>query len=179
MPQSPLPADVISLPETLTKFREHAQKGNYALAQRYHEQVRRSSNRQRYTMSEELAGLACGRIRRVGMEGCFCRTSREIEGNICLAETPKYTLSFAVSSSTQPCCRDSGYTSRIYDAHVSRTCCNGETAHERLKLTSGVKWNTECGSSGRSVIFRISNMLLSDRNCVYCGDRSPHLVAYT
>lgn len=40
MPQSPLPAEVISLPETLTKFREHAQKGNYALAQRYHEQVR-------------------------------------------------------------------------------------------------------------------------------------------
>lgn len=40
MTHPPLPADVVSLPETITKFREHAQKGNYALAQRYHEQVR-------------------------------------------------------------------------------------------------------------------------------------------
>lgn len=46
MPNSPLPTDVISLPETLTKFREHAQKGNYALAQRYHEQVRAELNQQ-------------------------------------------------------------------------------------------------------------------------------------
>lgn len=40
MTHPPLPADVISLPDTIIKFREHAQKGNYALAQRYHEQVR-------------------------------------------------------------------------------------------------------------------------------------------
>lgn len=40
MPHPPLPADVACLAETLTKFREHAQKGNYALAQRYHEQVK-------------------------------------------------------------------------------------------------------------------------------------------
>ncbi|CAM9566197.1 unnamed protein product, partial [Ectocarpus sp. 13 AM-2016] len=38
MQQPTLPADVVALPETLTKFREHALKGNYALAQRYHEQ---------------------------------------------------------------------------------------------------------------------------------------------
>lgn len=42
MPNPSLPADVINLPDTLLKFREHAQKGNYALAQRYHEQVTKS-----------------------------------------------------------------------------------------------------------------------------------------
>lgn len=66
MPHSSLPPDVISLPETLTKFREHAQKGNYALAQRYHEQVGgcRFLTTQRYTdtMSEELAGLVWSKI---------------------------------------------------------------------------------------------------------------------
>lgn len=41
MPQAiPLPAEVAALPETMKKFREHAQLGNYALALRYHEQGR-------------------------------------------------------------------------------------------------------------------------------------------
>lgn len=40
MPYPPVPPDVACLPETLAKFREHAQQGNYALAQRYHEQVK-------------------------------------------------------------------------------------------------------------------------------------------
>lgn len=40
----PLPADVACLPETMKKFREHAQVGNYALALRYHKQGRAAIN---------------------------------------------------------------------------------------------------------------------------------------
>lgn len=40
MQHPPLPPDVVNIPETIGKFREHAWQGNYALAQRYHEQVR-------------------------------------------------------------------------------------------------------------------------------------------
>lgn len=36
----PLPAEIAALPETMKKFREHAELGHYALALRYHEQGR-------------------------------------------------------------------------------------------------------------------------------------------
>ncbi|CAM9508931.1 unnamed protein product, partial [Scytosiphon promiscuus] len=72
MPNSPLPADVIGLPETLQKFREHAQKGNYALAQRYHEQGRAA-------IDNFVAGMDGDRARRIKWNGLAAELDAELK----------------------------------------------------------------------------------------------------
>ncbi|CAM9938849.1 unnamed protein product [Pylaiella littoralis] len=73
MTHLPLPAGVISLPETITKFREHAQKGNYALAQRYHEQQGRAA------IESFVAGMDGDRARRTKWNGLAAELDAELK----------------------------------------------------------------------------------------------------
>eukprot|EP00752_Nemacystus_decipiens_P008068 g7212.t1 len=101
MPHSPLPADVVSLPETLAKFREHAQKGNYALAQRYHEQGR-------VAIDNFVAGMDGDRARRTKWNGLAAELDAELKIVKDIVKELARTASLAGSSDPAPERRSSG-----------------------------------------------------------------------
>eukprot|EP00903_Cladosiphon_okamuranus_P008513 g8177.t1 len=101
MSQQLLPPDVVSLPETLTKFREHAQKGNYALAQRYHEQGRAA-------IDKFVAGMEGDRARCTKWNGLAAELDAELKIVNDIVKELSRTASLAGGSDPAPERQSSG-----------------------------------------------------------------------
>lgn len=99
MPQVciPLPTEISALPETMKKFREHAELGHYALALRYHEQGRAAIDN--FVASSEVM-MGGDRSRRTKWRGLAAELDAEVKVvKVCDYSQPKARRGSTVSRS--------------------------------------------------------------------------------
>lgn len=115
MPQAlPLPAEVAALPETMKKFREHAQLGNYALALRYHEQGRAAIDS--FLASSEVI-MEGDRSRRTKWRGL----AAELDAEVKLVKVGCALVEMLWSLGEVPCSSQEGVNALDFPG-VSRSC---------------------------------------------------------